>query len=330
MIQAQKSIHVITSPSQITTSNTPYPAASKCTDPAEKFESAHDYGSPAYVKILPSSIIKPAEFGQLPALLQAVERPAKLEAFEILDSNLGTIACRNVESLRARRSKLEAQGTTLIAVRHGQSVANTQGQTMSGRGDTPLTEDGKKQAESAAVKMLDQLGGSAFLEEVAKDPTKMPIVYASPLSRAFDTAKVLAEKIPGLEIQVEPDIVEIDFGLCEGRQPDEVTQKYPNFGKGLDFTHRFPDGESGFDVLARVDRFLDKVAERHPGQKVIYFAHTMTVGMGSMLLGGVTHNDKGQVFIDRHSIPNASPFILAQPPVEPTKSDNQEFLIAGS
>lgn len=269
----------------------------------------------------------------LPANLDGLaEVPAQFPQFHILDPALGTIACHDVSALQARCNRLEAQGTRLWAIRHGESEANakSQGASMSGQTETPLTAKGRAQAEATATQILKDLGGQAFLEELAKDPSKMPVVYASPLSRAFDTAKALQDRIPGLTIAVDPDLIELDFGLCDGLNSVDVANVYRNFGKGVDFTHRFPEGECGFDVMARMDRFLNKVEERHPRQTVLYFAHTMTVGIGKMLLGGATHNDKGQLYIDRHSIPNAAPFVLTNPPQAPAPGRSpEEFLLAG-
>ena len=266
--------------------------------------------------------------------LQSVPIARQFSAFRPVDPELGTIQCHDVASLQQRDDRLSEQGTQLIAVRHAESVANAEGNVLSGRGDSPLTEQGKRQAGQVARQLLKQLGGSDWLIKAAHNPQLLPILIASPLSRAFDTGLALVQllhqeaaelqkqgqisptqlaHVEKVSLQAEPDLQEIDFGECEGRHVREVAQAYPNFGRGLDFTHRFPGGESGIDVMMRVDRFLNRVEAQHAGDTVIFFAHTMTVGISQMLLGEVTHNPEGSLTLDRSKIPNADPIVLTQP-----------------
>jgi broad specificity phosphatase PhoE len=228
---------------------------------------------------------------------------------------------------------LAQQGTRLIAVRHGESLANAQGggALLSGRGDSPLSAEGQRQAGQAARQLLRQMGGTDWLMQAARNPDLLPILISSPLSRAFDTGLALVQllhqqaaqlqqegqissqeksQIEQVRLQRDADLQEIDFGLCEGRQAREVAQTYPNFARGLDFTHRFPEGESGIDVMTRVDRFLNRVEQNHPGKTVIFFAHTMTVAISQLLLGEVTHNEQGCLYLDRSKILNAAPMTL--------------------
>ena len=66
-------------------------------------------------------------------------------------------------------------------VRHGQSIANSHG-LAAGSLDSPLTDEGIKQAHSEAIVILRQ----------QIDFNK---IIASPLSRAFDTARIIAQQI---------------------------------------------------------------------------------------------------------------------------------------
>ena len=269
--------------------------------------------------------------------LQSVPIGRQFSAFRPVNADLGTIQCHDVAQLSARGDRLEEQGTQLIAVRHGESLANAQGggALLSGRGDSPLSPEGQRQAGQAAQQLLKQLGGSDWLIKAAHNPQLLPVLIASPLSRAFDTGLALVQllhqqaaqlqeqgqispqqraQVEQVNLQKDADLQEIDFGDCEGRNAREVAQTYPNFGKGLDFTHRFPQGESGMDVMTRVDGFLNRVEEQQAGKTVIFFAHTMTVGISQMLLGDVTHNEQGCVYLDRSKILNAAPMTLTQPP----------------
>ena len=91
----------------------------------------------------------------------------------------------------------------LYFVRHGLSEMNIIGQ-WSGTTETPLTSEGRKQARLAG-----------------KKAKKLNIDYiiSSPLSRAYDTARVIAKEIgyPIDQIHVNPLFIERHFGELEGR-----------------------------------------------------------------------------------------------------------------
>jgi probable phosphoglycerate mutase len=70
----------------------------------------------------------------------------------------------------------------------------------SGRLDIPLTDHGREQACRAA----EQLAGAG-----------VDAIYTSPLSRARDTATVIAAAT-GAPLTIEPRLIEVDYGAFEG------------------------------------------------------------------------------------------------------------------
>lgn len=98
--------------------------------------------------------------------------------------------------------------THLYYVRHGLSELNVAGR-ISGFIDTPLVEDGRKQAKEA--------GQNAKNLEIEH-------IITSPLSRAYETAKIIAKEIgyPEKDIEVNPMFIERHFGAMEGQpyRPD--------------------------------------------------------------------------------------------------------------
>lgn len=90
----------------------------------------------------------------------------------------------------------------LYFIRHGLSEMNVQG-VFAGHSETPLTTEGKNQAAKAgkAAKSLD-----------------IDLIVCSPLSRAHDTAKIIAKEIgySPEDIQVNPTLIERFFGDLEG------------------------------------------------------------------------------------------------------------------
>lgn len=84
-------------------------------------------------------------------------------------------------------------------LRHGQTDWNREGR-FQGWSDVPLNATGLAQAEKAAVLMRD-LG--------------IRSICASPLARALDTARIVADAV-GCEITVIDDLRECGFGVHEG------------------------------------------------------------------------------------------------------------------
>jgi broad specificity phosphatase PhoE len=98
--------------------------------------------------------------------------------------------------------------THLYHVRHGLSEMNKAGK-ISGHTDTPLAEEGRKQAKKTGKK-AKQLG--------------IDYIICSPLIRAHETAKIIAREIgyPIDKIEVNPLFIERNFGAMEGQpyRPD--------------------------------------------------------------------------------------------------------------
>ena len=138
----------------------------------------------------------------------------------------------------------------VFLIRHGQTV--TSGRTYAGRRDVPLTAHGRDQARRIA----DQLAG----EDVS-------FILTSPLSRAVDTARPLADRL-GLDPVAFPALVEIDFGLHEGRDKASL-------GLNLRKSHSrtpLPEGESLFDVWERAGEVVD-LLQSAPDAVCALFGH---------------------------------------------------------
>lgn len=91
----------------------------------------------------------------------------------------------------------------LYFCRHGQSVLNVEGK-FAGSIETPLTKEGRGQARHAGI-AAKNLG--------------VGYIICSPLSRAHDTARIIAKEIgyPEKEIDVNSLVVERHFGELEGK-----------------------------------------------------------------------------------------------------------------
>jgi probable phosphoglycerate mutase len=133
-------------------------------------------------------------------------------------------------------------------LRHGATAWNEHGR-MQGRRDVPLSDKGRDQV--AAWTLPADAG--------------MPIEWvASPLSRAVATATLLG----GVAPRIEPALIEMDWGAWEGYRLAELRGRFGveferNEHRGLDF--RPPGGESPRDVVTRITRWLDSIANRDGG-----------------------------------------------------------------
>lgn len=155
--------------------------------------------------------------------------------------------------------------TRLLLLRHGQTELSAQ-RRYSGRGNPALTELGRRQADAAA-RYLAQRGG-------------ISAVFASPLQRAYDTA-ARAAKALGLDVTVDDDLIETDFGAWEGLTFSEAAERDPELhGRWLrDTATTPPGGESFDDVLDRVVRARERIIAAHQGATVLVVSHVTPIKM---------------------------------------------------
>ena len=118
--------------------------------------------------------------------------------------------------------------------RHGQTVWNVENK-ICGATDSPLTELGHKQAI--------ELG-----EKIKSENLQIDEILCSPLSRAADTAKHIAE-ITGVPLRVEQRLKEQNFG------------KYESTPK-QNFIYDFDGGETMLQMAARIYSLLDELKEQ--------------------------------------------------------------------
>ena len=152
----------------------------------------------------------------------------------------------------------------LYLVRHGETESNRQGLAL-GRADVSLNERGRWQAQR-----LDR----------ARVGEPIAAVYSSPLSRALDTARPIALS-RGLEVQVEPGLIEMDIGEAEGLTFSEVRSRFPGLleawlaAEGPN--HPMPGGERLVDVQTRAWEAAQAVASRHPQEAACAVTHNFVI-----------------------------------------------------
>lgn len=153
--------------------------------------------------------------------------------------------------------------TRLLLLRHGQTELSRQ-RRYSGRGNPELTDTGRRQAADAA-RYLAGKGGIAA-------------VVSSPLSRAYDTARAAADAL-GLDVRVDDDLIETDFGDWEGLTFLEAAERHPEVhGRWLrDASLPPPGGESFDEVSQRVQRVRDRLIAEHGESTVLVVSHVTPI-----------------------------------------------------
>jgi len=153
--------------------------------------------------------------------------------------------------------------TTLIFVRHGQSLSNLGGY-FTGNTDVELTELGHRQAELTAEYL---------------DRYRIDHIYSSDLSRAYQTAEHTAAR---KQKAIVPDqsFREIYAGEWEGKSFQSLPILYPqsyDVWKNR-ISRACPDGgERVTELSMRVWGGVTRVLERHRGETVAIFTHATPV-----------------------------------------------------
>lgn len=139
----------------------------------------------------------------------------------------------------------------LYVARHGQTVWNAQNKVC-GVTDVELTEKGIEQAE----KLADIV------------PDNIDVIITSPLKRAIETGKIVAEK-NNIPMYIEELLIEQNYGIYEG-----IDRKDPQFlNNKRNFAYRYPEGESMMQVAYRIYGFIDKIRKEYQGKNVLLISH---------------------------------------------------------
>ncbi|XVS65413.1 bifunctional RNase H/acid phosphatase [Actinosynnema sp. CA-299493] len=153
--------------------------------------------------------------------------------------------------------------TRLYLLRHGQTELSV-ARRYSGRGNPPLTDVGRGQAEAAARRL-------AKVEDLAA-------IVSSPLGRARETARAVAAAT-GAELSWDDDLIETDFGAWEGLTFTEAAERDPDVHRRWlgDPSVPAPGGESFDQVHHRVRRARNAVVSRFGGANVVVVSHVTPI-----------------------------------------------------
>ena len=153
--------------------------------------------------------------------------------------------------------------TRLFLVRHGATTA-TEEDRFSGSSGAELSDLGRWQAARLGER-LSQQGLTA--------------AYASPLSRAVDTARIIGDGC-GLDPITRDGLREIGHGHWEGLKRKDVEAQFASEYAAWEadpFTFAPEGGESGVGVLARALPVIREIVTAHPGGRILVVSHKATL-----------------------------------------------------
>ena len=170
-------------------------------------------------------------------------------------------------------------------LRHGQSQANADG-VLAGQLNSPLTSLGRDQAHLEGQRL--QSSGAHF-----------DIIISSPLTRAHDTAIIVAKALsyPLNDIVVDSRLVERNVGPLEGRPSTLLADAIRSGMVGI---------ETNSDMAARCQAVLNSLRGQYGNKSVLIVAHA-GVGEAMRTLGRPIDTATDQSGL---SIPNAVTFQL--------------------
>jgi len=212
--------------------------------------------------------------------------------------------------------------TTLTLLRHGQSGLNISGK-VNGQVDDPLTVVGREQVTATA-------------EHLAM--SKIEVIISSPLSRAQESADIVAAKL-NLPVILEPRLAERHFGELQGLSWEEFSLKYPDLasypGNSAQRQEYLPGGETISAVESRVKVVLFNLLMKHWGKHILLVTHSGIIRVIGRSLGnsaiGVKLTDLAnaeslQIDVD-HTL--LDPNFLTDEQLERVREEHSEASFAG-
>jgi broad specificity phosphatase PhoE len=148
---------------------------------------------------------------------------------------------------------------TIFLVRHGQDEDNAN-KILNGKRDMPLTALGREQAKITAEKLKEY---------------NITLIYASPLKRAYETARIIADTIGIDEVVIDKHLEEREFGILTGKPLSDI----PLYAKKILKTDQVDyfievEGAEDFPTLyERANAVLDEIDTRHEGERIVIVTH---------------------------------------------------------
>ena len=176
----------------------------------------------------------------------------------------------------------------VLLIRHGENEYVKKGRMAGRLPGVHLNETGLKQAQVLA-------------EKLSAAPIKA--IYSSPLERAIETARPLAEAL-GLPIQIRPSLIETDIGEWQGHTLKCVRRlKLWRVVQSTPSLMRFPGGESFADAQYRMSLEIQSICSSHEKDNLIAcFSHADPIKLAIAYFVGIPLDNFQRLFVAPGSI----------------------------
>ena len=168
--------------------------------------------------------------------------------------------------------------TTLILVRHGETDWNRD-RRIQGSTDIPLNDAGRQQAREAAAALHEQLAADAPV-----------VVVSSDLSRARETAQIIAGELGIRVSRLYPDLRERAYGEAEGISAEEFLSRWGDWHSA-----EVPGAEPWPDLRRRGLRALRRVVRDARRETAPVAASVIVVTHGAMIRELIRHATAGEL-----------------------------------
>lgn len=175
----------------------------------------------------------------------------------------GPVICDKIDHVMMEKTLLNDESTLVYLIRHGMTDDNLNG-VLQGSRDVPLGKDGVKQATCLQARFCK---------------TRIDALYASPLSRAYETAVILGRP-HALTPVTDKRLSEACCGLMEGNSSERNNQLYPEQMYHLKHHPTAfcpPEGESGLQVYDRMVKAMNEIARKNQGKNIAVVSHGFSI-----------------------------------------------------
>jgi broad specificity phosphatase PhoE len=183
--------------------------------------------------------------------------------------------------------------TLLTLVRHGQTDWNLEGR-IQGTTDIPLNDTGRRQAHESATSLGARLDRTAPL-----------VVVSSDLSRARETAEIIAADLGADAPRLYPQLRERDYGEGEGMPVAELRER---FGEWHDAD--IPGAEPWPAVRRRAIRGLRRVVADVRAETAPAGAAVIVVSHGAFIRELIRHATGGALPLPGQRLENGSSYTV--------------------
>jgi probable phosphoglycerate mutase len=165
----------------------------------------------------------------------------------------------------------------ICVTRHGETDWNTAG-ILQGWLDTELNDRGRQQAHELAAAFAD---------------LRFSSVYTSPLSRALETAQIIADRLRLPPPRAHDGLKERHFGVIQGIPKAELAELNPLLLEQIVKRNPaavFEQGESMDDCASRVLGAIMDIAGLTAGERVLAITHGWAMDVLARHAGGLPRN----------------------------------------